>query len=63
PVQLIQGQFAGRTLRGELREVQQAHIGRKYMTKDRRPLDPPPVAQLRLLCVSSGIFSNREEEI
>ncbi|KJA28986.1 hypothetical protein HYPSUDRAFT_128126 [Hypholoma sublateritium FD-334 SS-4] len=40
------GQFAGRTIRVELTELQKAESGRKQV--DRRPLDPPPAVQLRL---------------
>ncbi|KAI0078738.1 hypothetical protein K474DRAFT_801423 [Panus rudis PR-1116 ss-1] len=42
------GFFAGRTIRGELKEVQKADLARKYGLKDRRPLDPPPCVQMRL---------------
>ncbi|EIN08303.1 hypothetical protein PUNSTDRAFT_120708, partial [Punctularia strigosozonata HHB-11173 SS5] len=35
-------------IRVELQELQGADRGRKYGVKDRRPLDPPPVVQLRL---------------
>ncbi|KZT11527.1 uncharacterized protein LAESUDRAFT_275128 [Laetiporus sulphureus 93-53] len=43
-----EGQFAGRTICVELHELQKADVGRKYIFKDRRPLDPPPVAQMKL---------------
>ncbi|OCH89016.1 hypothetical protein OBBRIDRAFT_836141 [Obba rivulosa] len=48
PVTFIAGELAGRTIRGELEELQKADLGRKYARKDRRPLDPPPVIRLRL---------------
>ncbi|KAH9829985.1 velvet factor [Rhodofomes roseus] len=48
PVSFLAGHFAGRTLRAELYELQAATAGRKCGTKDRRPLDPPPVVSLRL---------------
>ncbi|CCM04496.1 uncharacterized protein FIBRA_06676 [Fibroporia radiculosa] len=48
PFYFVSGQFAGRTLRAELEELQKADLGRKYARKDRRPLDPPPVVQMRL---------------
>ncbi|PSR84103.1 hypothetical protein PHLCEN_2v5531 [Hermanssonia centrifuga] len=48
PVTFSTGQFEGRTLRAELIELQKADLGRKYARKDRRPLDPPPVVQLKL---------------
>ncbi|OCH91183.1 hypothetical protein OBBRIDRAFT_792583 [Obba rivulosa] len=48
PVTFITGPFAGHTLRLELEELQKADLGRKYARKDRRPLDPPSVIQLKL---------------
>ncbi|EMD37273.1 hypothetical protein CERSUDRAFT_113922 [Gelatoporia subvermispora B] len=48
PVTFIAGPFDGRTIRAELIEIQSAELGRKYVHKDRRPLDPPPVVQLKL---------------
>lgn len=48
PVTFTEGQFKGRTIRAELVELQKADLGRKYARKDRRPLDPPPVVQLKL---------------
>ncbi|KAL1695201.1 velvet factor-domain-containing protein [Schizophyllum commune] len=36
------------TVYAELREIQQPRLGRKYASKDRRPLDPPPVVQLQV---------------
>ncbi|KIK60494.1 hypothetical protein GYMLUDRAFT_43814 [Collybiopsis luxurians FD-317 M1] len=42
------GQWAGRIIRAELRELQHADRGRKYADVDRRTLDPPPVVALRL---------------
>ncbi|KAI0076138.1 hypothetical protein K474DRAFT_1598569 [Panus rudis PR-1116 ss-1] len=48
PVTYEGGMFAGRTLYGQLVELQKADVGRKYTHKDRRPLDPPPVVQFRL---------------
>ncbi|KAL1752358.1 hypothetical protein FB107DRAFT_277747 [Schizophyllum commune] len=32
----------------EIQEIQQPLMGRKYASKDRRPLDPPPVVRLRV---------------
>ncbi|KAI0700208.1 velvet factor-domain-containing protein [Cytidiella melzeri] len=48
-VTFSEGPFAGLTIRAELTELQKADLGRKYARKDRRPLDPPPVVQLKLL--------------
>ncbi|KZT12151.1 uncharacterized protein LAESUDRAFT_754645 [Laetiporus sulphureus 93-53] len=54
PISFAAGQFAGRTLRAELCEVQKANLGRKYTRKDRRPLDPPPVVALKLFEISKS---------
>ncbi|OCH85121.1 hypothetical protein OBBRIDRAFT_763355 [Obba rivulosa] len=63
PATFISGEFAGRTIRGELVEVQKADLGRKYARKDRRPLDPPPVVQLKLFEVfGHGLSSSYERE-
>ncbi|KAH9485023.1 putative velvet family sexual development regulator [Psilocybe cubensis] len=48
PMTFATGQFAGRTIRVELEELQKAESGRKYAKVDRRPLDPPPAVLLRL---------------
>ncbi|KAK2460748.1 hypothetical protein APHAL10511_007218 [Amanita phalloides] len=48
PIQYGSGQFCGRTIRIELHEEQKANLGRKYAQVDRRPLDPPPVVQMRI---------------
>ncbi|KAJ4470114.1 velvet factor-domain-containing protein [Lentinula aciculospora] len=54
------GQWKGRVLRIELRELQHADLGRKYAEVDRRPLDPPPVVALRLF---ERIGMDQESEI
>ncbi|EPQ51773.1 hypothetical protein GLOTRDRAFT_11626, partial [Gloeophyllum trabeum ATCC 11539] len=61
PVEFVQGQFAGQTMRAELHELQKADLGRKYARKDRRPLDPPPVVQLKLFRVYN-VDTDREVE-
>ncbi|PPR00981.1 hypothetical protein CVT24_000275 [Panaeolus cyanescens] len=48
PVTFATGQFAKRTVRFALEELQKADSGRKYAKVDRRPLDPPPTVLLRL---------------
>ncbi|KAJ7704703.1 velvet factor-domain-containing protein [Mycena metata] len=54
PIRFTEGQFAGKTIRATLEEIQAAVSGRKTVTVpreakvDRRPLDPAPVAYLRL---------------
>ncbi|KAH7920430.1 hypothetical protein BV22DRAFT_1098145 [Leucogyrophana mollusca] len=48
PIDFTTGQFVGQTIRAELVEIQKADLGRKYARVDRRPLDPPPVVQLKL---------------
>jgi len=57
PITFTAGQLEGRTLRAELAELQKAEVGRKYSRKDRRPLDPPPVAELQLF--ETTISNNR----
>ncbi|TFK52995.1 hypothetical protein OE88DRAFT_1627638 [Heliocybe sulcata] len=61
PVEFVAGQFAGQTMRAELQELQKADLGRKYARKDRRPLDPPPIVQLRLFRVYN-LDTDREVE-
>ncbi|KAI0955343.1 hypothetical protein AcW1_006951 [Taiwanofungus camphoratus] len=51
PVSFISSPFTGCTVRVELVELQKADVGRKYVRKDRRPLDTPPVVQVRLFDV------------
>ncbi|KZT04936.1 uncharacterized protein LAESUDRAFT_727507 [Laetiporus sulphureus 93-53] len=64
PISFTAGQYAGRTLRAELEELQKADLGRKYARKDRRPLDPPPVVQFRLFDVFNvGTSRQTEREI
>ncbi|KAJ7936770.1 velvet factor-domain-containing protein [Mycena leptocephala] len=53
-LQFTEGQFAGKTMRAGLTELQAATFGRKYAKKDRRPLDPMPVALLRLFELTSA---------
>ncbi|KAJ7758332.1 velvet factor-domain-containing protein [Mycena metata] len=54
PILFTEGQFAGRSIRATLEEIQAAGSSRKTVTVrrgvkvDRRPLDPAPVAYLRL---------------
>lgn len=51
-------------MRAELKELQKADLGRKYGSKDRRPLDPPPVVQLRIFRVHNpGTSQETEEEL
>ncbi|KAH9931950.1 uncharacterized protein B0H18DRAFT_71579 [Fomitopsis serialis] len=54
PVSFVAGHFAGRTLRADIQELQHATAGRKCATKDRRPLDPPPVVSMRLFEVTNA---------
>ncbi|EMD37614.1 hypothetical protein CERSUDRAFT_114267 [Gelatoporia subvermispora B] len=63
PVTFIAGPFVGRTIRAELVEIQGAELGRKYARKDRRPLDPPPVVQLKLFEVFDESPGNGRGEI
>ncbi|TFY62641.1 hypothetical protein EVG20_g6625 [Dentipellis fragilis] len=64
PLSFSTGQFAGQLMRAELVELQKADLGRKYARKDRRPLDPPPVVQLRLYSVhNAGTDQQTETEV
>ncbi|KAJ7026564.1 velvet factor-domain-containing protein [Mycena alexandri] len=64
PIHFTEGQFAGKTIRAKLEELQAAAFGRKYAKVDRRPLDPPPVAWLRLFEVfNAGTEAETEQEI
>ncbi|KAJ7481779.1 velvet factor-domain-containing protein [Mycena latifolia] len=64
PIHFTEGQFKGKTIRAELCELQAAAFGRKYAKVDRRPLDPPPVAWLRLFEVHhAGTEAQRETEV
>ncbi|KAH7912862.1 velvet factor-domain-containing protein [Hygrophoropsis aurantiaca] len=64
PIQFIAGQFEGQTIRAELVEIQKADLGRKYARVDRRPLDPPPVVQLKLYQVyNHGTSQQYEREM
>ncbi|KAI0642440.1 velvet factor, partial [Trametes meyenii] len=62
PVNFSTGVFAGRTIRVELEEIQNAELGRKYARKDKRPLDPPPVVLCRFFEVFRSV-SNAESEM
>ncbi|KAJ3927206.1 MAG: velvet factor [Lentinula lateritia] len=42
------GRWGGKRVRADLHELQHANLGRKYAEVDRRSIDPPPVALLRL---------------
>ncbi|KAJ7308682.1 velvet factor-domain-containing protein [Mycena albidolilacea] len=54
PIYFTAGQFAGKIIHARLQEMQAPVFGRKTISEfrearvDRRPLDPPPVAWLRL---------------
>lgn len=64
PIHFSSGQFRGRCVRAELIEIQKADLGRKYARVDRRPLDPPPVVQLRLYHIhNEGTDHESEEEV
>lgn len=64
PIHFDSGYFQGQTIRAELKEIQKADLGRKYARVDRRPLDPPPVVQLRLYQVFNyGTDAQYEREL
>ncbi|KAF9078382.1 velvet factor-domain-containing protein [Rhodocollybia butyracea] len=60
PITFECGQFAGKSIRTELCEIQKADLGRKYARVDRRPLDPPPVVKLKFFEI---LDEEREREI
>lgn len=41
------GPFNGRLVKTQLVEIQSAQVGRKFAQIDRRPLDPPPVVEVK----------------
>jgi hypothetical protein len=54
------GMFDGQTIRAEVTEIQKADVGRKYAaSKDRRALDPPPVAELKIF----EVHDSGEQEV
>ncbi|KAH9477943.1 putative velvet family sexual development regulator [Psilocybe cubensis] len=61
PMYLSSGPLAGRTVRMEIQEIQQAELGRRYGKIDRRPIDPPPVVLLRIFEVRNA-GTNRQQE-
>ncbi|KAF5325213.1 hypothetical protein D9619_009734 [Psilocybe cf. subviscida] len=64
PIYFSAGPYASKVIRMEIHEVQKANLGRKYANVDRRPLDPPPVAHLRLFEVHhAGTPRQREVEM
>lgn len=64
PIHFTAGQFRGGCARAELVEIQKADLGRKYARVDRRPLDPPPVVQLRLYHIhNEGTEHESEQEV
>ncbi|KAI0729710.1 velvet factor-domain-containing protein [Fomitopsis betulina] len=64
PVRFDDGPYARKHIMVRLAEMQKADVGRKCGLRDRRPLDPPPVARLRLYEVRDpGVEIFRGEEI
>nr|UNA00544.1 velvet factor family protein [Ganoderma sp. TQC-2021a] len=64
PISFSQGPFTGKTIRTAVTELQKADAGRKYARKDKRPLDPPPVVQVRFFEVlNRGMPAQQEREI
>ncbi|KZT38579.1 hypothetical protein SISSUDRAFT_1128665 [Sistotremastrum suecicum HHB10207 ss-3] len=56
------GPFAGRIVRAELIEKQKPDLGRKFAKRDRRPLDPPPVAQARFFELKTNQETGEQHE-
>ncbi|RPD78539.1 hypothetical protein L226DRAFT_531879 [Lentinus tigrinus ALCF2SS1-7] len=64
PIYFTEGPFAGKTIRTSATELQKADVGRKYARRDKRPLDPPPVVQVRFFEVlNAGTSRQYEKEI
>ncbi|KAL9711991.1 hypothetical protein Ac2012v2_005066 [Leucoagaricus gongylophorus] len=64
PITFTTGQFAGSTIRVELKELQKANSGRKYAKVDRRPIDPPPAILLRFFYIMNpGTDKSWEREV
>ncbi|TFK88602.1 hypothetical protein K466DRAFT_585407 [Polyporus arcularius HHB13444] len=64
PIYFTHGPFAGKTVRTSAAEIQKADIGRKFARKDKRPLDPPPVVQVRFFeVIQAGTPRQYEQEI
>ncbi|TFK82176.1 hypothetical protein K466DRAFT_311404 [Polyporus arcularius HHB13444] len=64
PITFTHGPFAGKTVRTSAAEIQKADAGRKFARKDKRPLDPPPVVQVRFFeVVHAGTPRQYEQEI
>lgn len=49
PIQFTDGPYAGKTILTCIEEVQKPDLGRKYGQRDSRPVDPPPVVQVRMI--------------
>ncbi|KAH9851327.1 velvet factor-domain-containing protein [Lenzites betulinus] len=62
PTSFTSGPFDGLTVRVELKEIQKADIGRKYASKDKRPLDPPPVVQCHFYRMQNQSPAHQTEE-
>ncbi|RDX45626.1 hypothetical protein OH76DRAFT_1357446 [Lentinus brumalis] len=61
-ISFTHGPFAGKTVRTLATEIQKADAGRKFARKDKRPLDPPPVVQVRFFEVHGAETSRQYEE-
>ncbi|KAI0712929.1 velvet factor-domain-containing protein [Cerioporus squamosus] len=64
PMYFTHGPFSGKIVRTAAAELQKADAGRKFARKDKRPLDPPPVVQVRFFEVfDAGTMRHHEREI
>ncbi|KAI0823339.1 velvet factor-domain-containing protein [Trametes gibbosa] len=63
PVSFISGPLHGLTVRIALEEIQKADIGRKYASKDKRPLDPPPVVQCHFYSIPNTYSPHPSEDL
>ncbi|KAJ6562663.1 velvet factor-domain-containing protein [Mycena capillaripes] len=64
PIHFTEGRFSGQIVRAELHEIQRPKYGRRFGAVDKRVLDDPPVAQLRLFNVyNAGTTEECEQEV
>lgn len=62
PILFASGPYAGQTIRAQIQEIQKPDLGRKFAKRDRRPLDPPPVVQLRMYQVFNAETDHPTEQ-
>ncbi|KZV79768.1 hypothetical protein EXIGLDRAFT_734305 [Exidia glandulosa HHB12029] len=64
PIRFYGGPYGGKIIHTTIEEVQKPDLGRKYGQRDSRPVDPPPVVQVRMYEVLDfGTPDERAEEM